>query len=389
MKNSTIVVNWKDNGFGCTETCSYCNWKTSKFLPNGCASDELIEEFVSNASKDFITISGGGEPLFELDKNYDRLKRIADIIHSHGKMVRCITRNVELIDNVLPFIDKFSISIDNKSGPLLEKLDGITKRKYIEASIVLLPVDTQSIINMKGYFSKLRINLKLDKLILRENLNSFERINWDDKELYDNGRLMYVPRELCLGSEYLLENKVMTGYDMEHNSREILNVILPIINNKQAFFFGSALRVFLNSRIYSEFNDYDLIVIGKSINDIPQILDYEFKLESDPNRKPQYYSGKSKHKNAKKINIILVESELEAKFILNSGEFNIDKIYMFGDKVYNFDKLGQQFNFGDRIASRDVSIPLELWKDDINRKRSLTNHRVKLLRQNFILKEVK
>lgn len=44
--NFTIIVNWKERGFGCSKACTYCNWRGSPMLPQGPQSAADVKAFI-------------------------------------------------------------------------------------------------------------------------------------------------------------------------------------------------------------------------------------------------------------------------------------------------------------------------------------------------------
>lgn len=93
--NFTIIVNWKERGFGCAKACTYCNWRGSPLLPQGAQSVAALTAFIRQSRKSFITISGGGDPLYRFDENFPAFLSMSDTIKVEGYKVRVITREVQ------------------------------------------------------------------------------------------------------------------------------------------------------------------------------------------------------------------------------------------------------------------------------------------------------
>ena len=110
--NFTIIVNWKAKGFGCAKACSYCNWRSSPLLPQGAQSPEAVSAFIRQCKKSFITISGGGDPLYRFEENHAALLSMADTIKAQGFKVRVITREVQHVAKLKGIADHVSISLD-------------------------------------------------------------------------------------------------------------------------------------------------------------------------------------------------------------------------------------------------------------------------------------
>lgn len=118
--NYTIIVNWKERGFGCAKACTYCNWRGSPMLPQGAQSVEQVRAFIQKCDKSFITISGGGDPLYRFDENFPALQSMSDTIKAEGFKVRVITREVQHAARLEGIADHVSISLDED---VLRQLD--------------------------------------------------------------------------------------------------------------------------------------------------------------------------------------------------------------------------------------------------------------------------
>jgi hypothetical protein len=116
--NFTIIVNWKEKGFGCAKVCSYCNWRGSLLLPQGSQTPAAISAFISQCKKSFITISGGGEPLYQFEVNQAELRATAGTIKVQNFKVRIITREVQHVSQLKGIADYVSISLVNRPQPV-------------------------------------------------------------------------------------------------------------------------------------------------------------------------------------------------------------------------------------------------------------------------------
>jgi organic radical activating enzyme len=72
--------------FGCDEQCPYCIWKGHKFEHVKTTMQgtdwKALEAMISSQSR--ISVSGGGDPLFQLDKNMDWWNRFFKIVQDVG-----------------------------------------------------------------------------------------------------------------------------------------------------------------------------------------------------------------------------------------------------------------------------------------------------------------
>ena len=132
---SSIFINLREDGHGCSNNCSFCVWKKTNFIYDYFSStfivptDKDIEDFFKYSRRKCVTLSGGGEPLYEFTKNKDVLKRIVDKLHSMGREIELITRDyntlVSNFDEINSMFDKFSFSIgacDPKITNIMEKI---------------------------------------------------------------------------------------------------------------------------------------------------------------------------------------------------------------------------------------------------------------------------
>jgi hypothetical protein len=89
-------------------------------LPQGAQSVEQIRSFIRKCNKSFITISGGGDPLYRFDENFPALLSMSDTIKAEGYKVRVITREVQHVAELKGIADYVSISLDDDVLLLLD-----------------------------------------------------------------------------------------------------------------------------------------------------------------------------------------------------------------------------------------------------------------------------
>ena len=147
--NFTIIVNWKSRGFGCAKVCSYCNWRDSPMLPHGGQSPESIARFALQCSKSFITISGGGDPLYRFQEYGAQLLAMAAQVRSLGYRVRVITREVEHVHRLRGLVDGVSVSLDEEVLAALPHHSPAWEGMDVEYSLVLPPLPTAEIVRLK------------------------------------------------------------------------------------------------------------------------------------------------------------------------------------------------------------------------------------------------
>jgi organic radical activating enzyme len=140
MMRLSIILNFSENGnHGCRFKCSFCSWRTQpehKMLlkPNFEDIDRLIEK---SPKAKVITISGGGDPLYNYEKNRDYLISLIGYIKSKGLAVEIITREFEIIkENLNDFKEVYwSFSEEFLNQSLLGLIKQIGRR-HIRLSII-------------------------------------------------------------------------------------------------------------------------------------------------------------------------------------------------------------------------------------------------------------
>jgi organic radical activating enzyme len=222
--NFTIIVNWKAKGFGCVRRCSYCNCRESPLLPHGSHPEHTVAAFVSQCKKRFVTISGGGDPLFNFSENREKLSNLAAMIKRQGFEVRVITREITRISEISPIADYASISLDDE---VLSALDAdpsllINNKLEMEFSLVLPPLPQEDLIELKPQYSALHRRLG-KRLVLRENLNSVFSVSPAALSFGHRG-ITFVPKSLCLNGRYLSKIDSI-GYEIVQDNAEVVKYL--------------------------------------------------------------------------------------------------------------------------------------------------------------------
>ena len=118
--NRSIILNFAENGkHGCDNTCEYCSWKNTPDAKRNLTPNlEYVKNFCN--TKNFlgykITLSGGGDPLYNFDKNWTDLQDIIITIKEENLLVDIITRKWKTyaahLNLLEPLINMPSFSID-------------------------------------------------------------------------------------------------------------------------------------------------------------------------------------------------------------------------------------------------------------------------------------
>jgi hypothetical protein len=94
-QNRTVIVNYADETtrFGCRFDCSFCSWKErAEEQGDIYPTRDGLQSFLKGFEGYKVTLSGGGDPLYDLDRNGTRLRTLVDWIHELGFLVEVVTK---------------------------------------------------------------------------------------------------------------------------------------------------------------------------------------------------------------------------------------------------------------------------------------------------------
>lgn len=382
--NFTIIVNWKQKGFGCAKVCSYCNWRDSPLLPHGGQSAEDISTFITQCDKSFITISGGADPLYRFEEFYLQLLAMIQIIKEHGYKVRIITREIEHIAKLKGLVDYVSISLDSdvlaEVGRYQHEWAGID----VEYSLVLPPLPTADIVTLKPQYFALYVQLG-KRLALRENLNSIYPLDFG-KLIFGHCGIVFVPKTLCLESRYL-STVDCVGHDIVQDTERLARYLM---NEPRLHLFGGFAKHLLAARVHPEFSDIDLITLDA---DVLRILEdqfaYTFKdVSQSATSYPRYFLGKSS-RAGKTIQLIGMNSADDVMKFIAGAQYDADRV-SFSAGQFHFDSTVGEQAIRDAINTKQANLiegdrGLSLFS--INRPLVEQQHKIKLLRKGFTINE--
>lgn len=382
--NYSILVNWRTKGFGCAKACSHCAWKDSPFLPHGMQSKEAIADFVDKCDKSFITISGGGDPLYRFDEYYPQLLAMIRIIKDRGLKVRVITREVQHIAKLRGVVDYFSISLDADVLGAIQhyrhEWDGLS----IEYSLVLPPLPTTDIATLKPQYLALYRSLG-QRLVLRENLFSIFPLDFAELSFGHSG-IVFVPKVLCLSSRYL-STMDSTGYELMQDTERLAEYLM---NEPNLHLFGGFAKHLINPRQHPDFSDIDVIASSTDvIHNLANDFAFTFKdVSPSPTSYPRYFTAKST-RAGKTIHLILVKVPSDTAKFINAAQYDADRVsYSAGE--YHFDSTIGETAIRHAIQTKCVSRignDRDLSLFTINRPAVEQRHKIKLLRKGFTINE--
>ncbi len=348
--NFTVITNWKTKGFACSKVCSYCNWRPSPLLPHGLQSDEAILAFIRQCKKSFITISGGGDPLYRLSENFPALCHLCDLIHGEGFRVRIITREVSQLHRVTGLADYVSLSLDAdvlrwRTGKLENWETGILRTAAdpglhrgagnvefwetgkltrggpdVEFSLVLPPLPMPDLLRLKPQYAALRQQLGT-RLVLRENFNSIFPFDMEAMSFGHMG-IVVVPKSVCLNSRYLATIDC-TGHEIVQDHAPLASYLM---NHSFVYLFGGFVKHIIAPSVHLEYADIDVITIDADVMaTLEATHGYRFTELSNEGDYPRYFQGRST-KAGKPIQLLLMNSNEDARKFIFNAQYDIDRI---------------------------------------------------------------
>nr|WP_315214309.1 radical SAM protein [uncultured Duganella sp.] len=382
--NYTIIVNWKERGFGCAKACTYCNWRGSPMLPQGAQSVEQVRSFIQKCDKSFITISGGGDPLYRLDEHFPALRTMADTIKAEGYEVRVITREVPHVARLKGIADHVSISLDDD---VLQQLDHHQQdwdsaglNLDIEFSLVLPPLSMADLLELKPQYAALHRRLRR-RLVLRENFNSIFPVDAARMSFGHSG-IVFVPKSLCLNSRYLA-NVECSGHEIVQDNAALTGFLMA---HPDAYLFGGFVKHLIEPTVHLEYNDIDVIALNTGVMDsLSGQYGFSFKEVSPEGAYPRYFVGKSV-RAGKSIQIILMHSAADAKRFIFNAQYAVDRVGF--NKGFFFDPVIGEDAIHDAIRHKVAQTApgtrsLELFQPD--RLQVEQRHKSKLVKKGFLI----
>jgi hypothetical protein len=378
--NFTIIVNWKARGFGCSKVCAYCNWRGSPLLPQGAQSADEVREFIRQCNKSFITISGGGDPLYRFEESFPALLSMSDTIREQGYKVRIITREVQHVSKLVGIADHFSISLDDDVLQLIDdqqshwdnvKLD-------IEFSLVLPPLPMANLLELKPQYAALHKRLGR-RLVLRENFNSIFPVDAASMSFSHSG-IVFVPKSLCLNSRYL-STIDCTGHEIVQDNSALTGFLMA---NPDAYLFGGFVMHLLDPVVHLEYNDIDVIALNTGVMDaLTKRFDFTFKEVSPEGAYPRYFMGKSM-RAGKSVQLILMDSEADAMRFIFNAQYAVDRVGF--NRGFFFDPMIGEDAIHDAIHNKVAQAApgprsMELFQPD--RLLVEQRHKSKLVKKGF------
>jgi len=383
-QNFTIILNWKNKGFGCAKVCSYCNWRVSPLLPHGGQTPEDISTFITKCGKSFITISGGADPLYKFEEYGPQLLAMIQTIKEQGFKVRIITREIQHVAKLKGIVDYISISLDPDVLAEIERYQQEWMGIDIEYSLVLPPLPTAALVRLKPQYLALSGQLG-KRLVLRENLNSIFPLDFS-KLTYGHSGIVFVAKALCLASRYLTTIDC-AGYDLVQDGERLANYLM---NEHRLHLFGGFVKHLINPSVHPEYSDIDMIALDANVMRILEgEFAYTFKdVSQSATSYPRYFLGKST-RAGKTIQLILMNTPADAAKFIAGAQYDVDRV-SFSNGHFNFDSIVGEQAIKHAINTKQA----HLLDDDrdvsllsVNRPLVEQRHKIKLLRRGFTIND--
>ena len=376
--NFTVIVNWREAGFGCIKRCNYCNWRTSALLPHGSQSGDVVAAFARQCKKSFITISGGGDPLYKFDAHQATLLSMVETIKREGYKARIITREVQHVARLKDVADHVSISLDDDVLQVLDTYRNQWIGMDVEFSLVLPPLPTAQLVALKPQYAALHRRLGR-RLVLRENFNSIFPV---DPTLMSFGHagIVFVPKSLCLNSRYL-STLDCTGHDIVQDNAVLAGYLM---DDPNVVLFGGVVKHLLDPVVHLEYSDIDFIALDTGVMDsLAERFAYTFKELSPRTAYPRYFMGNS-GRAGKSIQVILMKSIADAERFIFNAQYQVDRVgYRQG---FIFDPAMDEAAIRQDVHTKTARLAqgsrdMQLFHSD--RRQIEQRHRLKLIKKGF------
>lgn len=210
--NLGIILNFAENGkHGCRFNCSFCNWKLqpeSKQLLK--PSKEDIDKLLEGKKQRFITISGGGDPLFNYEKNKDYLMWLISYLKDKGLAVEIITKEIDILkDNIHDFEGVyFSFSSEIIDQKLLELLKMFPKDRVRISK--LYSKNFKGLIDFIDFYAPFVRNIFIRENYL-QNLNKVELKEYN-KEIGNYKNSLFLTTKMCSKQHLLVGSEIRKGF---------------------------------------------------------------------------------------------------------------------------------------------------------------------------------
>lgn len=242
--NRTVIVNYadEDTRFGCRFKCKFCSWRDRAVEAGDIyPTRERLTEFLDDFLGYKVTISGGGDPLYLMQRNAGRLQQLVSWIHELGFLVEVVTKETSLVRNMLNYtpqvaafhsathaavtgIDAFSLSYESHSPGIVSEVKDIAKHRLVRVSKVCSPgfsnrnrqfPDREW--NFIGQYCAAMRAGGAYQVILREDANHIGELTLKDTEdlqravIRGAGSVRWLPNKTCSDNLFLIGEETFIG----------------------------------------------------------------------------------------------------------------------------------------------------------------------------------
>lgn len=219
--NHSLILNFGDNEHGCKFKCKFCKFKTHLLMQQKqVPTKKDIDKFLEGYGGYKVYISGGGDPLFEYEKNKDELNSIIDYLNEKGYLVNLITKEIDKAYLLADKINQFNFSVEKISINLLSQIKRI-KELNPDCDIRISKIFNEKE-NIHYYIDYINYYLDyVDYIFIREDYN---KKNFDNTKLFlklnliknyiDKNKIVLFESKNCDISKYLIGNKEYNGNQM-------------------------------------------------------------------------------------------------------------------------------------------------------------------------------
>jgi adenine C2-methylase RlmN of 23S rRNA A2503 and tRNA A37 len=192
-KGFTVITN-----FGCDSNCRYCITKHHPILQNAITDKTKIdwgylEECISKSDAPTVNLSGGGDPFYNWENNYDFYNHIYDIATKYDKKLDIHTRVLPTDISLIQLFRKIALSIEsndvNATNRLKDRLPEIEKTTKIRVVNVLNERMTKE--DCVSYISKMK-QIGVKQITFRQmfgNKSAYKNFNCLKNEISEDGVL--------------------------------------------------------------------------------------------------------------------------------------------------------------------------------------------------------
>ena len=243
-QNRSVIVNFADEEtqFGCRFKCKFCSWRDRAVEAGDIyPTRERLTEFLDGFLGYKVTISGGGDPLYLMQRNAGRLQQLVSWIHELGFLVEVVTKETSLVRNMLNCtpqvavfhsathaavtgIDAFSLSYESHSPGIVSEVKDIAKHRLVRVSKVCSPgfsdrnrqfPDREW--NFIGQYCAAMRAGGAYQILLREDANHIGELTDKDAEslrraiIRGGGSVRWLPNKTCSDNLFLIGGETFIG----------------------------------------------------------------------------------------------------------------------------------------------------------------------------------